>query len=311
MDVGLRRRRRRLAAAPTSSFYRGDHYAPEWIGGARKPGAIHGDGDKHDGYERELECKRYRRGKRDGRNNYVCRLVQRAGGSAISRNGASHGDEPRRCDEIRHRCGNDHERHHAGVGTKSCERGTRRDAGISSNRYEQRASGDRGSLECFRRGVHKRLRSGGRERELHRAEDSSLASECNADGGKRGRSREASFRGGGDYQQFFAAACRTFERARERDGNDCCDADTRSGIESEHCAGMVAERPGLQRDFLRDIDRGDNAIGGRRCRRGFGDVHGTPCSAKPEHRDGDGHSTSRRNQKSASDAGDSDRKSVV
>jgi len=60
----------------------------------------------------------------------------------------------------------------------------------------------------------------------------------------------------------------------------------------------------MQREFLRNIERGDDTIGGRRSRRGFGDVHGAQHAAESEHRHGDGNSASGPIEKNASDIGD-------
>src|SRR5713226_8263288 len=55
--------------------------------------------------------------------------------------------------KIWHRQFDDYERHHAELDAESCERGTRRDASLSSHGNKQRASGYGGTLEPLRPGL--------------------------------------------------------------------------------------------------------------------------------------------------------------
>lgn len=68
-------------------------------------------------------------------------------------------------------------------------------------------------MERIGRGVRKRLRSRGCERELSGTADSSIAAERNADGAKCGRSFKADFVGCVGYQHIFAANLRAIECA--------------------------------------------------------------------------------------------------
>ncbi len=156
--------------------------------------------------------------------------------------------------------------------------------------------------------MHQRMRNRGRERKVHRAADSSRACKRDADSAKRRRSIETDFRGGGHHQQFFIATLRALQRAGRRNGHDCRDANPRSRFEPQHSAVLGAQRPGLQREFLRDIDGGHDAIGGWKYRHGLGDVHGAGYGAKSELRYGDGNPASGRIEKSASNVVDSDRR---
>ena len=85
-------------------------------------------------------------------------------------------------------------------GAEFRKRGTRRRAGFFRHRDEQCPSGWHCPLEPLGPGLRERMRNGGCERELHRAEDSSLPCERNADRAKRCRPFETSFHGGGHHQ---------------------------------------------------------------------------------------------------------------
>jgi hypothetical protein len=216
-------------------------------------------------------------------------------------------DEPCGRDEIRHGCLDDHERHHSLDDAESSERGTRRESRISYGSGEQRASGYRGAVERVGCGVPERLRGRGYKWELHGTGNSSVTSQCDADGAKRGRSFQAGFGGGDNHQHIFAATLSVIERASGRNGDDCRDTDAGSGLGSQQRAGMVAERRWLQRNFVWNLERGDDAIGRRKRHCGFGDVHGASNGAQPKQRDGHGNSAGGSIEKSAGHADDSAR----
>ena len=110
--------------------------------------------------------------------------------------------------------------------------------------------------------MRKCVRDGGHQRELHRTANSSLFRNRDADSTKRGRSFEANFRSISHRQQFFIATLRAIQRAGGSHGVDCRNADARSRFEPQRRAGLGTERPGLQREFLRDVDCGDHTVDG-------------------------------------------------
>jgi hypothetical protein len=111
MDAGLRRRRRKLCSAPaaTSSFHRGYGDAKERVGAARKYGDIFRHGNKHDGYECELECEWHGRREPSRLHHYTRRRVHLTRGSALARERANYGNKPCRRHEVRFGCSDGHE----------------------------------------------------------------------------------------------------------------------------------------------------------------------------------------------------------
>ena len=61
----------------------------------------------------------------------------------------------------------------------------------------------------------------------------------------------------------------------------------------------------MQREFLRNVERGDDAIGGRKRDGGFGDIYSASGGAESEQRDGDGNSAGGSIEESTSRFGDS------
>ena len=77
------------------------------------------------------------------------------------------------------------------------------------------------------------------------------------------------------------------QRAGWRDRNNCRNSDAGSRFEPKHSTILGAKRCGLQRELLRNLERGDDAISKRKFRRLFGDVHGAKRSSESEHGDND------------------------
>jgi hypothetical protein len=290
VDAGLRRRRRRLCSAPaaTSSFHRGNGHAKERVGAARKYGDIFRNGNKHDGYECDLEREWRGRRKCGHRHDHARRRVYRAYGLAFARECTGYSDEPCGRDEIGYGSGDVHKRYFTFCDAQPSKCRARRSSRISRDGGQQRASGHGSAVERIGRGVRNRLRSRGYKRELHGAADSSIAAERNVDSAKRGRSFEAGFVDCGGYQHIFAATLRAIECAGGRVGNDSSNTDSGSRVGAERSAGVVLERRGLQRSRLRNVERGDDAIGRRKQHAGGGNVHRAGFDSKSKQRDGGG-----------------------
>ena len=127
------------------------------------------------------------------------------------------------------------------------------------------------------------MRFSGRDGNLHRAAHPPFASNRDDDGAKRGGPFEADFGDGGHHQQFFVAAFRTIQHANRRYRNDCRDSDAGSRFEPKHSTILGSKWSRLQRELLRNLERGDDAISKRKFRRRFGDVHGAKRGSGSEH----------------------------
>ena len=151
--------------------------------------------------------------------------------------------------------------------------------------------------------MSERVRNRGQQRPLRSAGNSSVSGERDANGTKRGGPFETSFRGAHDHQQLFVATVRAIERARGRHGDDRGHDDAGSKLQTKHGAGLVIKRSGLQRRFVWDAHRGDDAVGGRKFYLEFRDLHRARHGAQSQYGGSNGDSASRSYEDSASNDG--------
>jgi hypothetical protein len=252
MDTGLQRSRHRrpTTSSSTAFSHRRECNVAVGIRRAREPNDAHGYGDEYNGHERQLEREWHCRWKHRRRNDHGHGRLYRASGFAFAGDRANHGDGPRRCYEIRHRHPDGHQRHHPDACAKPSKRGAGCDPGIPGDGDERRTSRHHGALDLVGRRVSERMWGRGLKRHVHRTGNSALTNRGDAHGAKRGGSFEADFCHCDHHQQLWAATFRAIERARGRKRNDCCHAHAGSEFQSQHCAGLVAQRSRLQRIFL-------------------------------------------------------------
>jgi hypothetical protein len=248
LDARLRCRKCVIAATTSTSAFSNDTghcKSNDRIGCAWEPSDVHSHRHKYNGHCRQLEHQRSAGRKCNAGNDHFRGRIHRTCGHAVSRHRASHRDKPCRFHKIEHGRVGDHERHRSKPCPDSRKRGTRRDAGFPNHNNKQRASGYHSTLEPFWFVLRQRMRHCRRERELHRAADSSLPCDRDAYGTKRSGPFEADFHGSGHHQQFFITTLRAIQRAGWRHGNDCRDDDSRSRFEPKHGALMGAKRSRL------------------------------------------------------------------
>ena len=102
MELGVRRRRGLCSAKSAATGNHGRGCAAERLGAPREHCDIHGDGEKHTGYQRDLERGRCYRRNYDDRNHQCGRSVHGARGLAIADHRSGYGDKSRRPDKISH-----------------------------------------------------------------------------------------------------------------------------------------------------------------------------------------------------------------